>query len=395
MKTVYLSLLIFLLISCQSPSSETKEITNQTTQTMNEEIYLFVGTYTRQEPHVAGKAKGIYVYKMNQVTGALTYVSHIEHTINPSFLTIHPNKKHLYAVNEHGGDGEFDSGTVSAYAIDATTKELTFLNRQSAQGVAPCYISITSSGKYALVSNYVSGNIAALPIQDNGNLSEASDIAQHEGKGTHSRQDAPHAHFVNWTPDNKLITVADLGVDKIMLHQLDETTGKFSTPQSSYVKIADEAGPRHITFHPNSNYAYCINELNGTIEAFSYNNGQFKKLQTISTLSDSSTSTGACADIHITPNGKYLYGTNRDTDNDIVGYKIDASTGKLSLISHTSTKGKTPRNFTIDPTGKFLLVANQDTDTVVTFEIDGATGQLKDTGLIAEIPTPVCLVFLE
>ena len=179
-----------------------------------------------------------------------------------------------------------------------------------------------------------------------------------------------------------------------MLYQLDETTGKFKTPHHPFIKVADEAGPRHLTFHPNGKYGYCINELNGTINFFLYKDGHFKKEQTITTLSKNSKSTGACADIHITPDGKYLYGSNRGTDNDIVGYKIDATNGQLSLIGHTSTKGKTPRNFVIDPSGQFLLVANQDTDTVVTFKIDGVTGKLKDTGLVSEIPTPVCLVFL-
>lgn len=353
---------------------------------------LFIGTYTRKEPHVNGKAEGIYVYKMSKSTGRLTHHSTFKGSINPSYLTVHPNKRFLYAVNEHGGAGEFETGTVSAFSIHPESKELDLINIVSAEGVAPCYISVDKSGHFALVANYVGGNTVLLPIQIKGALGKAVAVEQHEGKGEHPRQDAPHAHFVDTDPNNRYVYAVDLGLDKILRYELDKRQGKLKPAGAA--NVTPQAGCRHLTFHPQERWAYVINELNGTIEAFQVDekSGQMEQFQTIPTT-ESATTEAACADIHITPSGRFLYATNRGMENSIAIFSIDRESGELTNIGYQSTFGKTPRNFVIDPSGTFLLVANQDSDNVVTFKIDEKTGQLTETGLVAEIPTPVCLKF--
>ena len=344
-------------------------------------VWVYVGAYAH------GDSEGIYVYRMDMETGALRRVSVAGGVENPSFLTLHPNGHYLYAVNELGEPG----GMVSAFAIDAETGSLTFLNKQDAHGTATCHISVDDAGAYVYIANYSSGTAAVYPILPDGRLGVAGDVVQHAGSGPHvQRQQGPHAHSINLSPDNRFAFVADLGIDKVMVYDIATTPGKL-LPRTP-VGGAPGAGPRHFTFHPNGRYAYLINEMGNTITVFAYaaESGALTEVQTVPTLPEAFTGENTTADIHFVPSGKFLYGSNRGHDS-IVLYAVDAETGKLRYIAHTTTQGKTPRNFAIDPTGTFLLAANQDSDNIVVFRIDAETGRLTPTGHDVQVSKPVCV----
>ncbi len=353
--------------------------------------YVYIGTYTEHLPFVAGKAKGIYVYRLDPASGALTYVSDAAGTINPSFLALSPHKDRLYAVNEIAG-GPDAQGTVSAFAIDPATKGLTYLNKQSTHGEAPCYVSVDGSGCYVLVANYVSGNVCVLPIREDGSLGEATDVVQHQGAGPTSRQEGPHAHSIRPAPDNRFVFALDLGIDKILAYWLDLAQGRLVPADVPWVEVAPGSGPRHLTFHPDGRFAYAINELSSTVTVYAYDadRGALSELQTVSTLPHDFVGENTCADIHIAPSGKFVYGSNRGHDS-IAIFAVDAESGKLSNVGHEPTQGATPRNFAIDPSGTFLLAANQDSDSVVSFRINQVSGGLSATGHVSEVPTPVCV----
>jgi 6-phosphogluconolactonase len=349
---------------------------------------LYVGTYT------AGKSEGIYVYRMDQTTGELKRFNSIK-SVNPSFLAIDGSRRYLYAVNEVGEFAGKPSGAVSAFAIDSTTRNLTFLNQQASLGADPCHLIVDRKRKFLLVANYTGGNLSVLPIQGDGSLGPATDLVQHKGSSIKEQQKGPHAHCIILDGSDRHALAADLGVDKVMIYRFDATTGKLKPSKQPWASLKPGAGPRHLTLHPRGKYAYVINELDSTMSAFSYDgvNGTLQSLETVSTLPTDFSGRSYCADLHVSPSGKFLYGSNRGHDS-IVVFAIDESTGRLKYLEHASTQGKWPRNFTIDPTGRFLLVANQQSDSVVTFRIDPETGRLKATGHIAEIPTPVCLKFV-
>ncbi|NJK96018.1 MAG: lactonase family protein, partial [Bacteroidales bacterium] len=349
-------------------------------------IWVYIGTYTQKEPHVSGKAEGIYIYEMNTSTGALTYVATSPPTVNPSYVALHPNGKWLFAANETG------DGKLSAFYIDREKKQLVFINSVSSHGSASCYVSIDHTGKYVMTANYSSGTVALYPLDENGRLREATSVHKHEGKGPDSRQEGPHAHMIVPAKISPYVYAVDLGIDQVMIYALDPSRSTLTLTGSYKTKAG--AGPRHIALHHNNRWAYIINELNGTIEACTVDarTALLSRFQDISTLPVGESRKAGCADIHITPSGKYLYATNRGEINTIAMYSIGED-GKLTLLGHQPVKGRTPRSFAIDPTGSFLLVANQDSDNVVTFKIDPKTGKLIDTGIESKIPTPVCIKF--
>ncbi len=345
---------------------------------------LFVGTYTQET------STGIYVYKMDTATGALSKICTSPKTNNPSYLAIHPNKKWFYAVNEE------NSGTISAFSFDSAQNKILLINSVASKGDYPCYVSISKTGRYVMAANYNSGSVAVFPIGSNGSLGQASSVDQHTGSGpVAGRQDGPHAHMIIQA-ENNFVYSTDLGIDKILIYTLDTINGKIQTTGND-ASTDPGAGPRHIAFHSNQQWAYVVCELNGTVEAFRVNNstGALTRFQTVSTSPQGETRAAASADIHITPDGKYLYASNRGDINNIAMYAINQSTGKLTLLGHQTTHGRTPRNFVIDPAGNFLLVANQDDNNIITFKIDRSSGLLIETGNQTSIPNPVCLKFLE
>lgn len=352
------------------------------------ELTLYVGTYT------SGKSEGIYGYRMDHATGALTRFNAFK-SVNPSFLAIDRSKRYLYAVNEVSTYAGKASGGVSAFAIDSATGNLRLLNEQATHGADPCYLTIDRKKRTLLVANYTGGSIAVLPIRSDGTLAPSIELQQHEGSGVKEQQKGPHAHCVILDRFERHALAADLGIDKVMIYSFDSAAGKLTPAKQPWVELQAGAGPRHLTLHPNGKYAYVINELDSTLTVLKYDemSGTLSQIETVSTLPSDFSGASFCADVHVSSSGKFLYGSNRGHDS-IVVFEIDPRTGKLKLVEHVSTEGKWPRNFTLDPSGSFLLVANQRTDNVVTFSIDSQTGRLTSTGHVEEIPSPVCLKFL-
>lgn len=355
----------------------------------SKEMLLYVGTYTNKT------SEGIYVYKFDSDTGELGKLYTVKNVEQPSYLTIDESRKFLFAVNETEEYEGKKSGAVSSFAIDQKSGDLKFLNKVPSLGGAPCHISVSNNGKFALVANYLGGNVSVFPVDADGKLKASIDLQQHSGSGANKdRQEAAHAHSINLDEKNKYAIVCDLGVDKIFIYDFDEKTGKLKpNPNQEIFQTKPGAGPRHFAFHPGKKFAFVINELDLTITSFDFDEkkGTLKEIQTVSTLPENASRSGAtCADIHVSPNGKFLYGSNRGHDS-ITVFKIDEKTGRLENIQNISTGGKTPRNFTIAPNGKFLLAANQSSDSIIVFSIDEKTGKLTQTANKASVSMPVCL----
>ncbi|WP_229201306.1 lactonase family protein [Arcticibacterium luteifluviistationis] len=372
MKYLLALLSICMIVSCQT---ETKEKVVESP----EELTLLVGTYTARE------SEGIYMYKFNPETGDSKLVSVTKGLNNPSFLALSPNKKNVYAVSE------IEGGSVISLALGDTT--LTELNLASSGGVHPCHITVDKSGKWALVGNYSSGSLAVLPILADGSVGEPVQEIKHKGKGPDKdRQKGPHVHSVNVSPDNLNVFVPDLGIDKVMAYKLDQETGVLTEGKS--MSVSAGSGPRHLTFHPNGKYAYVIQEMTGAVTAFNYTEEGLETIEEVSTLPEDFDGKNSSADIHISPDGKFLYASNRFVDT-IAIFSIDQQTGKLTEVSHHSALGQMPRNFAISPSGKFILVANQETDNIVIFDRDEVTGKISPTGKEIKVSMPVCLLFVD
>ena len=349
--------------------------------------FVYVGTYAKPDQ------ESIFGYRLDVSTGELTRALAIKGGENPSFLTLSPKLKQLYAVNEIGNFNGTKSGSVSAFAVNSKTGSLTLLNQQSSEGSSPCYISVDKTGKVALVANYMGGNVISLPVQPNGELKPAISNEQHQGSSVNQgRQEAPHAHCIIPDPNNKFVFAVDLGLDQVLGYQLDPKTGQLIRAAQPAFQTKPGAGPRHLTFHPNGRIAFLICELNSTMTDLAYNTNQgtFTEIQTLSTLPPDSTGDSFCADVHVSPDGKFLYGSNRGHDS-IAVFSINSATGQLAPVQHISTQGKWPRNFAIDPSGSILLVANERSNDIFTYKIDTATGRLTPTGFSAQVSKPVCL----
>jgi 6-phosphogluconolactonase len=355
--------------------------------------YLFyVGTYTEE----GSKSKGIYAYRYDGATGEITALGLAVETTNPSFVALHPNGKFLYAVNEVGNYKGPNSGGVSAFLIDHATGKLTFLNEVASRGADPCYITVDRSGKFVLVANYTGGSVAVFPVLADGKLGEASNFVQHSGHGPNAeRQEGPHAHSIDLSPDNRFAMVDDLGLDEVLVYKFDSAKGTLTPNDPPFTKVDAGAGPRHFALGPSGKFAYVVAEMGHTVTVFSNDaaGGRLQVLQTISTLPPDFKGRNDDAEIVVHPSGKFLYASNRGDDS-IVIYTIDGSKGMLTQVGRVPTGGKEPRNFEIDPTGKFLFAENQKSDNVVVFRIDGKTGTLTPTGKVFEVGSPVCLRFV-
>ena len=354
---------------------------------------LYVGTYTQE----GSKSKGIYAYRFDPSTGESTSLGLAAETTNPSFVAIHPNGHFLYAVNEVGNYEGANSGGVSAFSIDRATGKLTFLNEVRSRGADPCYIIVDKTGKHVLVANYTGGSIAVFPIDETGKLGEASAFVQHTGHGADpKRQEGPHAHSIDLSPDNRLAFVDDLGLDELLVYRFDSSNGTLTPNDPPFVKLDAGAGPRHFALHPSGKFAYVVAEMASSVTAMSVDlkTGKLARLQTISTLPKDFKGENDDAEIAVHPSGKFLYASNRGHDS-IAVFAIDGKKGTLTKVDDVPTQGKTPRSFEIDPTGHFLLAENQKSDNIVVFRIDQNTGRLTATGQKLEVGSPVCVKFLK
>lgn len=346
----------------------------------------FVGTYTGKTG-----SKGIYAFDFDSSTGKLTLRGVAAATPSPSWVAIHPSGKFAYAANETG-----KQSTITAFSVDANSAKLTQLNQLPALGQDPCYLSFDKTGKYLFAANYSSGNVVVFPILADGRLGEHTANVTNAGKlgPNKKRQEGPHAHWVQVSPDNRFVFVADLGLDAIMSYKFDAAKGTLTPNEPPFVSLAPGAGPRHVTFTPNGKYVYAVSELNNTVTAFSYNadNGTFHEFQIISTLPADFAGRNDDAEIAVHPNGKLLFASNRGHDT-IAVFSIDSKTGNLARVGDFPTRGKEPRHFTVDPTGQYLLAENQNSNTIVIFRID-PTGPLTKVSEVTDVASPVCLTFL-
>ena len=345
---------------------------------------VFVGTYTQKLGHVNGKASGIYTCRLDTETGALTVVDSTTGIDNPSFVCVSPDKKYLYAVAENGGTPEAPWGSVVAYQIKENGKLLK-INEMPSYGVAPCHVSTDLSGKFVLLANYGTGNVATYGVQADGKLTDSLCVDQHPGK-------SPWAHMMLPAPDGSAVWAVDKGADQVFMYALG-ADGKLKKEGS--VSTAKGAGPRHLDFNPAAPGQFAlINEVNCTVNYYRKDAaGLITRLDSLSTLPADFKANNSCADIHFHPNGKFLYGSNRG-HNSIVVYAVDTAAGTLKLLQHESTQGLAPRNFLITPDGKWLLAANQNSGNVAAFRIDASTGMLTPAGKPSLVATPVCLKML-
>ncbi|MDR0431551.1 MAG: lactonase family protein [Tannerellaceae bacterium] len=349
---------------------------------MNSILYLLIGTYT------FGLSEGIYIYKFNTDTGVSAYVNTVE-VEHPSYMDITTDGKFVYSVTEND---EIHS-LANAFSFDKEQGKLTLLNSEKTHSAAPCNILIDSDRKHIVTANYGGGSITVFPVDSEGKLSAVSQMILFEGSGKDTvRQEMPHLHCVKFTPDGNYLLAADLGTDQIHRLTLNPSDSALFLNESSLksFKVADGSGPRHFVFHPNNKYMYLINEIGGTVTGFNYKDGELEEFQTIQ--ADTLHAKGS-GDIGITPNGKFLYASNRLQGDGIAIFSINEADGKLTKTGYQPT-GIHPRNFVITPNGKFLLSASRDNSTVEVFEIDENTGFLKNIDKNIEVDTPVCLKFI-
>lgn len=356
--------------------------------------YLFyVGTYTQE----GSKSKGIYAYRFDTTTGQSTSLGLAAETTNPSFVALHPNGRFLYAVNELGNYKGPNSGGVSAFSVDGATGKLTFLNEVPSRGGDPCYIIVDKSGKWVLVANYTGGSIAVFPVLPDGKLGEASTFVQHTGHGADpKRQEGPHAHSIDLSPDNRLAFVDDLGLDELLVYKFDPSKGSLTPNGPPFIKLDPGSGPRHFALHPSGKFGYVVSEMASTVTALSVDlkSGKLQRLQTLSTLPADFKGENDDAEVHVHPSGKFVYTSNRGHDS-IAVFAVDPNKGTLTHVDDVPTQGKIPRSFEIDPTGQFLLAENSKSDNIVIFRIDQKTGRLTATGQVLEVGSPVCVKFLK
>ncbi len=379
-----------LISSSVLPAALMMNIPGSIASAKGKDFLVYVGTYTNKN-----RSKGIYAFRFDAGTGKLDPLGLVGEMANPSFVAIHSNNRWLYAVSEMADGHGKTTGSVSSFSIDTKSGKLTLRNTVDSKGDGPCFVRTDHTGKNVLVANYNSGSAAVLPIKEDGTLAEASAVVQDHGTGADKeRQEGPHAHSFNVSPDNRFAVCCDLGTDKVMVYHFDAAKGSLTPNDPPFASLKPGSGPRHFDFHPSARYAYSINELASTITAFNYDKakGSLTEIQTVSTLPPDFKGENTTADIHAHPSGKFLYGSNRG-HNSIAVYSVAPGTGKLTYVENTSTQGGVPRSFGLDPTGKWLISADQDVDTLVVFSIDQKTGRLTPTGQKVACGMPVCVKF--
>lgn len=354
------------------------------------EFLVYIGSYS------TAKGKGIRVFRFDAATGRLTSMRLATEAVNPTFVTASVDGRFLYATKEVTRHEGRKSGSVKAFAIDRKTGKLRFLNEVASGGTIPCYVALDKTGRYAMVANYGSGSVEVIEVRKNGRLGKVTAFDQYAGSGVNpQRQEGPHAHSINVSPDNRFALAADLGLDKLFVYRFGEKAGVLLPNHPSYATVNPGSGPRHIAFARNGRFVYVIGEMKSNITTFAYDarRGTLRKLQTISTLPKGYKGQSDCAEVALSPNGKFVYGSNRGHDS-IAVFAADPKKGTLTPVERVPSGGKTPRHFAIDPTGRFLLVANQESDTVMVFAVDRKTGRLAATGEKAIVKSPTCVRFL-
>ena len=355
--------------------------------TAAEELLVFVTAFA------PGEEGSICAYRLDVQSGQLKQVQRNKDVEHPFFIALSPDRKFLYSIHAAGQFGGKEHEQVAAFQVVDESGQLKLLNRQSARGTAACYLDVDKTGKTVVVANYSSGSVASLPVREDGSLGAAASFIQHRGSSVNAdRQEAPHAHSIIVSPDNRFVFAADLGLDQVLGYRLDGAAGKLQSHRQPFVRTSPGAGPRHLTFHPNGKHLYVINEIHNSVTLFDYDakSGLLVEQQTIKTLPDDFDGVSHCADLKITPDGRHLYGTNRGHDS-IAAYRI-AENGRLTLLSIEPSLGKGPQNLAITPRGELLLCANMSGANVAVFRIDAKTGGLKSVAEPLAQTGPSCIL---
>lgn len=346
---------------------------------------LIIGTYTRNTT-----SQGVYVYDFDNSSGKPTQRTLIKGVTDPSYLCISQDKRFIYTVNS-------STNRISAFSFNSGNGSMRLINQQPAHGENPCYISIDKSRRFAFVANYGSGSLSVYPIKSNGALAEAVQVIQHIGKGPDAkRQEKPHVHSTILSPDEKTLYVSDLGTDQVYAYPFNPGNKEQPLNIADAIEISTPpgGGPRHLAVSANGQYIYSLQEMSGNISVIKKNENGFQIVQNISMLEEGWSGQTGAADIHLSPDGRYLYSSNRGDANDIAVFSVNPATGLLIRKANFSTIGKGPRNFAISPQGNFILAGNQYTNTVSIFKRDKQTGLLSSTGERIRLASPVCLKFV-
>jgi 6-phosphogluconolactonase len=378
------------------------------------DFFMYVGTYTgfkyvhHSKTWGVGEShsKGIYVSRFHAATGEVSEPELAAEVVNPSFLTISPNHRFLYAVSEDPlslGPPLDHSSYVSSFAIDPSTGKLRLLNSAPASGTSTCFISIDKTGKYVMMANFGSGSVSVVRVKEDGSLGELTAFIQNVGHSVDpSIQTEPHPHWIGVSPDNRYVIVSDLGLDKVLIFRFDAETGKLSPPDPPFAAVYPGGGPRHFAFDPSGKFGYQLSEMSGMVDVYAWapSKGTLTGIQRAHTVPHDFFGGNHSGEVEIHPNGKFLYESNRRTKSEFVRgpesigvFAIDPRNGTLTPVEQVDSGGIMPRNFKIDPTGAYLFSANQLTNNIVLFKIDSATGRLKKTGTEIKVDTPVCIQF--
>jgi 6-phosphogluconolactonase len=350
---------------------------------------VYVGSYT------GSQSKGIYAFRFDERTGALTPAGLMAETRSPSFLTVSRDGRFLFTVNEAGSPDGKSGGFVSSFAVDRATGALTKLSEQPSGGANPCHLALDRTGRFLAVANYTSGTFALFPVGTDGRLGAMIQTVVTPGVGPDkARQDGPHAHQVVFDDQNRFLLAVDLGIDQVLVYRFDQTTGRLTPNDPPSVHLTPGAGPRHLVFAPDRRRAFVISEMASTVTTLSWDGerGRLSAGPSVTTLPPGFHGVSTTAEIAIHPNGRFLYGSNRGHDS-ISVFRIEPA-GTLVPVEIESTRGRTPRFFTLDPGGRWLIAANQDSSTLAVFSVDQATGALAPAGTPVDVGAPVCLQFL-
>lgn len=350
----------------------------------SQNTYVFLGSYNRDK-----LAEAIQVYQLDTLNGKLIKVTSATNIVNPSYLTISPNGKYVYACTDTKTP---NAGSISSFEFNPKNKSLTFLNSQRSGGENPVYVTVHKSGKWIANANYTEGSVSVFPISENGKIDSIAQNFQYMDGSTHKeRQTRSHVHSAVFSPQFDYLFLPDLGADKIRAYAFDENKKQpLIETKNPFTKTDLEAGPRHFIFHPNQKFGYCIEEMAGQISVYQYENVILNKIQRIATHPDKIKEGFESSDIHISPDGKFLYAANRGKENNIAIFSIDEN-GLLKNIGYQSTLGKHPRVFAIDESGKFLVATNVITGNIIVFRRNPKTGLLKKTGKEIKMENVSCV----
>ena len=346
---------------------------------------VYVGTYT------GDASKGIYAFRFDDSSGALTPIGLVAETPSPSFLTASANGRFVYAVNELATFEGQPTGSVTSFAVDPATAKLTQINVQPSGGAGPCHLALDRSGRYLAVANYSGGNFAVLPVGADGRLQRATSVV--DGRATAPSSAKPLGHAVGFDAANKFLIAADKGLDRVLVYRFDAATGSVTPNTPPAAELPTGSGPRHYAFHPVVPWLFTIDELASTITRFAWapNSGRLTRHGSVPTR-PAGVEGGTTAEIAIHPNGRFVYGSNRGHDS-IAVFSVGTN-GELTLVEHESTRGQTPRNFALDPSGRWLIAANQRSNTLAVFSIDQSSGALTPVGELASVGSPVSVLFM-